>query len=264
MKKDKKGYKAKAVIEFIGEVKDKEGIFYGVSVDRAWKGKHNGTFKNIKYFETDQQRGLFITIDRISKFLEKNKPKNKSENKRISINDNVYIPKLECQGTVKFIGCVNHKPGIFYGISLQLSKGKNNGTIKGRKYFSCDQNCGIFLKIKEIDKIDGNNDNLSGPGLPGMGLPAANNDGNELAIAPKMPPPPPSDAVNVNNKMPGMPPPPINDSQPKKFEKPKPKKGANAKSNSNANSNKKPASTTYSHNMYKKLTSEMFLSLFLR
>ena len=116
MKKDKKGYKAKAVIEFIGEVKDKEGIFYGVSVDRAWKGKHNGTFKNIKYFETDQQRGLFITIDRISKFLEKNKPKNKSENKRISINDNVYIPKLECQGTVKFICCFNHKPEILWYI----------------------------------------------------------------------------------------------------------------------------------------------------
>ena len=203
LKKDKKGYTAKAKIEFIGEVKDKQGIFYGVSVDRAWKGKHNGTFKNIKYFETDQQRGLFITHDRISKFIERVKTKSKSDDKRITINDTVNIPKLECQGTVRFIGCVNHKPGLFYGIALNIAKGKNNGTIKGRTYFKCDQNYGIFLKIKEIDKIHG------GGGLP----PMHQDDGNELAIVNDnkqggMPPPPPGPGG------PGGPPPPPQDSQP--------------------------------------------------
>merc|ERR1712232_237554 len=105
LKPDKKGYKAKAEIKFIGEVTGKQGILYGVAVDKAWKGKHNGTFRQIQYFETDQQRGNFITIDKMNKLLEAS-----PSNQRISINDRVFVNKLACNGTVKFIGCINFKP----------------------------------------------------------------------------------------------------------------------------------------------------------
>eukprot|EP00484_Ammonia_sp_Unknown_P026595 CAMPEP_0197031898 /NCGR_PEP_ID=MMETSP1384-20130603/10730_1 /TAXON_ID=29189 /ORGANISM="Ammonia sp." /LENGTH=856 /DNA_ID=CAMNT_0042461477 /DNA_START=22 /DNA_END=2589 /DNA_ORIENTATION=+ len=229
---EKKGsYKGKAECLFIGEIQGKDGIFYGVKVDRPWKGKHNGTYNKVKYFEAEQQRGIFVSADRIIKVLEKVKPRNKYEEKRVNINAHVDVPKLQCQGVVKFMGSVDDKPGTYYGVELNAPQGKNNGTVKGRYYFKCNKNYGIFLKIKEIEPLAGGQA-FANNAMP----PPPPNDDEKANAGPGLPPPapgpglPPVPSVNANN----------NSNKKKKAKQWPPVGGSGPAANANKNNQGKP------------------------
>lgn len=61
------------------------------------------------------------------------------------------------KGIIRYVGEYHEKPGIFVGVELEKPKGKNNGTIKGKKYFECPENHGLFVDIntaKSIMKIE--------------------------------------------------------------------------------------------------------------
>eukprot|EP01084_Bolivina_argentea_P105530 188972_1 len=143
-----------AKIKFIGEVQGKDGILYGVELESG-KGNNDGTFKGVKYFNTvnDAKRGMFVTHNGIKKLL-----KTAPNMHRITINDSKYFEKYDCFGFVKFIGNVTGKAGIYFGVELVEPQGKNNGTLKDRQYFKCNDNCGVFIKSKEFqDELNNNN-----------------------------------------------------------------------------------------------------------
>ena len=41
-------------------------------------------------------------------------------------------------------------PGKWIGIELVEALGKNNGTVRGRTYFTCPENCGLFVRQNQI------------------------------------------------------------------------------------------------------------------
>ncbi len=59
------------------------------------------------------------------------------------------------QGYIRYIGPLigNKYSGIYYGIELEKSNGKNDGKLDGNKYFQCKKNYGIFTKRHKIKKI---------------------------------------------------------------------------------------------------------------
>ncbi|KAF9894273.1 hypothetical protein FE257_007775 [Aspergillus nanangensis] len=68
----------------------------------------------------------------------------------IQVGDLVNVPG-GMYGTVKYLGTVNGKPGKFAGIELAAEharRGKNNGDVEGRKYFSTTAvGSGIFVPM---------------------------------------------------------------------------------------------------------------------
>ncbi|ODV63387.1 uncharacterized protein ASCRUDRAFT_67496 [Ascoidea rubescens DSM 1968] len=74
------------------------------------------------------------------------------------LNQNVYIRSEP--GIIKFIGQTKFADGIWIGIELSNSIGKNNGSINGVSYFQCDKNInkplldqknyGVFAKPKLV------------------------------------------------------------------------------------------------------------------
>lgn len=52
-----------------------------------------------------------------------------------------------------FIGQVHYTHGTYCGIVVDGEGGKNNGTIKGVKYFSCPERKGLMVKLDDILKI---------------------------------------------------------------------------------------------------------------
>lgn len=66
-------------------------------------------------------------------------------NDHVDLNDNR-------SGIIKFIGeiSVELQGAIWYGIELNSSKGENNGSLKGIKYFKCNENNGTFVQKKTI------------------------------------------------------------------------------------------------------------------
>ncbi|XP_068163814.1 dynactin subunit 1-like isoform X8 [Antennarius striatus] len=58
------------------------------------------------------------------------------------------------RGTVAFIGATLFATGKWVGVILNEPKGKNDGTVQGRRYFTCEENHGIFVRQSQIQVVD--------------------------------------------------------------------------------------------------------------
>eukprot|EP01084_Bolivina_argentea_P017602 32849_1 len=131
------------VVRFVGEIKGKKGIFYGVELDDN-KGKNDGSVENVPYFKCSKKKGLFVSRSGIINTYAgntKNVP-------RVTVGDRVKCLKAKCNGKIRYIGTPYSvkQSGILYGVELEKPNGKNNGTVKGRWYFTCRYKCGVFLQ----------------------------------------------------------------------------------------------------------------------
>ncbi|QSL66894.1 hypothetical protein MERGE_001281 [Pneumocystis wakefieldiae] len=77
----------------------------------------------------------------------------------ISLNDRVFVGKA--LGTVRFIGCTDFSAGEWVGVELDMPLGKNNGSVKGKQYFECRENYGVFVRISAVKKVDLKEEGLS-------------------------------------------------------------------------------------------------------
>merc|ERR1712154_564696 len=109
-------------------------------------GKNDGSVNKVPYFKCAKKKGLFVKKTGIAK----TNTKNNKDAKRVTVGDKVKCIKQKCNGIVRFIGTPYSvkSEGTFYGIELEKPKGKNNGTVKGRWYFTCKDKYGAFLQSK--------------------------------------------------------------------------------------------------------------------
>ncbi|KDQ21188.1 hypothetical protein BOTBODRAFT_49876 [Botryobasidium botryosum FD-172 SS1] len=69
------------------------------------------------------------------------------------LGDKVRIESLGMEGTLRFLGEADFKPGHWAGVELSggfAGKGKNNGTVGGIQYFSCPDKCGVFVATSKL------------------------------------------------------------------------------------------------------------------
>ncbi|XP_066277801.1 dynactin subunit 1-like isoform X32 [Branchiostoma lanceolatum] len=57
-------------------------------------------------------------------------------------------------GTVAYIGTTMFASGKWVGVVLDEKKGKNNGTVQGKKYFNCDDGYGIFVRQSQLNVLE--------------------------------------------------------------------------------------------------------------
>ncbi|XP_036372802.1 dynactin subunit 1 isoform X3 [Megalops cyprinoides] len=65
------------------------------------------------------------------------------------------------RGTVAYIGATLFATGKWVGVILDEPKGKNDGTVQGKRYFTCEENHGIFVRQSQIQVIDDGADTTS-------------------------------------------------------------------------------------------------------
>ncbi|XP_032366944.1 dynactin subunit 1 isoform X12 [Etheostoma spectabile] len=65
------------------------------------------------------------------------------------------------QGTVAYIGNTLFASGKWVGVILDEAKGKNDGTVQGKRYFTCEENRGIFVRQSQIQLVDDGADTTS-------------------------------------------------------------------------------------------------------
>ena len=59
------------------------------------------------------------------------------------------------KGVVRFRGSTSFSSGKWVGIELYEKNGKNDGSVHGVKYFTCQANYGIFVKPSAIKDTHG-------------------------------------------------------------------------------------------------------------
>ncbi|KAH7393061.1 CAP Gly-rich domain-containing protein [Pyrenochaeta sp. MPI-SDFR-AT-0127] len=67
------------------------------------------------------------------------------------------LPESDARrGTVSYIGLVPEIPGIgsWVGVTLDEPTGKNDGTVKGKRYFECGNNYGVFVRPERCEAGD--------------------------------------------------------------------------------------------------------------
>ncbi|XP_066534735.1 dynactin subunit 1 [Hoplias malabaricus] len=65
------------------------------------------------------------------------------------------------RGTVAYIGTTLFASGKWVGVILEEAKGKNDGTVQGKRYFTCLENHGIFVRQSQIQMVDDGADTTS-------------------------------------------------------------------------------------------------------
>uniref|UniRef100_UPI00358E1BB4 dynactin subunit 1 isoform X1 n=2 Tax=Myxine glutinosa TaxID=7769 RepID=UPI00358E1BB4 len=87
------------------------------------------------------------------------------ETRPVKVGYRVEVIGKGHQGTVAYVGSTLFASGKWVGVILDEPKGKNDGTVQNRRYFNCDENCGIFIRQAQIQVLDDGVD-TSSPDTP--------------------------------------------------------------------------------------------------
>ncbi|KAF9258302.1 hypothetical protein L218DRAFT_948467 [Marasmius fiardii PR-910] len=69
------------------------------------------------------------------------------------VGDAVRIESLGFEGILKYVGDIEGKPGLWAGVELSggfAGKGKNDGSVAGKQYFTCPPKCGVFVATTKL------------------------------------------------------------------------------------------------------------------
>ncbi|MBN3313923.1 DCTN1 protein, partial [Atractosteus spatula] len=88
----------------------------------------------------------------------------------VKVGSRVEVIGKGYRGTVAYIGATLFATGRWVGVVLDEAKGKNDGTVQGKKYFTCEENHGIFVRQSQIQMVDDGADTTS-PETPESSVP---------------------------------------------------------------------------------------------
>jgi kinesin family protein 13 len=71
----------------------------------------------------------------------------------LTLGESVQVRPSNLSGVVRFVGPAQFAPGLWVGIELDTSRGKNDGCVDGVRYFSCPARRGMFVRPKSV-KLD--------------------------------------------------------------------------------------------------------------
>ena len=75
-----------------------------------------------------------------------------SSSAELRVGDRVVVSGTKF-GTLKYLGKIHVAEGIWCGIQLDEPMGKNDGSVSGKRYFTCQQRYGLFSPLARVEKV---------------------------------------------------------------------------------------------------------------
>ncbi|XP_064626723.1 CAP-Gly domain-containing linker protein 3-like isoform X2 [Lineus longissimus] len=187
-------------LRYCGPTEFAAGIWAGVELDDP-VGKNDGTVGNISYFACPLKYGIFAPMSKLTRegMRPLGSPSKSSpgvspvrQHQRVDVShvgakvdtglnhgrtssygselgtdlelgDRVVVAGQR-KGIIKYIGETKFSPGTWYGIELDHAVGRNNGTVNGVHYFTCQPKHGVFAPPSRVKpwlaSILGSNESL--------------------------------------------------------------------------------------------------------
>ncbi|VDN56005.1 unnamed protein product [Dracunculus medinensis] len=85
--------------------------------------------------------------------------------KHFKIGDRCKVILLSQQkklGEISYIGLTDFKPGYWIGVTYDEPVGKHDGCVAGKRYFSCADKHGVFVRPRDIQVISSESEEESG------------------------------------------------------------------------------------------------------
>ena len=72
--------------------------------------------------------------------------------RRVNTNfvGNFGLSLLSFPGVVRYIGPVDFAEGVWLGVELRSPRGKNDGSVRGKRYFSCKPSHGLLVRPNKV------------------------------------------------------------------------------------------------------------------
>ncbi|XP_064631573.1 dynactin subunit 1-like isoform X2 [Lineus longissimus] len=102
-----------------------------------------------------------------------------AEGKPVKVGARVQVTGKDVIGNVAYVGTTQFSSGKWIGVVLGDAKGKNNGTVQGKRYFTCEDNHGIFVRQSQLTILDEGPTTPNVPKSLPMRTPAAAATGEE-------------------------------------------------------------------------------------
>ncbi|CAF3799451.1 unnamed protein product [Rotaria sp. Silwood1] len=78
-----------------------------------------------------------------------------SSTQGLVVGDRVVVSGTK-YGTLKYLGKIHVAEGIWCGIQLDEPMSKNDGSVSGKRYFTCQQHYGLFSPLARVEKVTNN------------------------------------------------------------------------------------------------------------
>ncbi|XP_071378753.1 CAP-Gly domain-containing linker protein 4 isoform X2 [Centroberyx affinis] len=69
---------------------------------------------------------------------------------RLHLGMQVLLSSANEMAFIRYLGTADFAPGLWLGLELRSSKGKNDGSVGGRRYFSCRQGHGVLVRPSRV------------------------------------------------------------------------------------------------------------------
>ncbi|CAH1243559.1 CLIP3 [Branchiostoma lanceolatum] len=174
-------------LRFCGTTEFASGVWAGIELDEP-EGKNDGSIGGIYYFKCAPKHGIFAPLSKISKSnspsttprgsrpstpqrrrlsapkmdfshvtarvetgLRKRSSSMTSEPGELEVGDRVIVAGQRT-GVIRFSGKTDFAPGWWYGVELDKPRGKNDGSVSGVRYFSCEPMKGVFAPPSRVTR----------------------------------------------------------------------------------------------------------------
>ncbi|KRY77000.1 CAP-Gly domain-containing linker protein 1 [Trichinella pseudospiralis] len=152
-------------IAFVGDTRFAPGEWAGVVLDEP-VGKNNGSVAGVMYFQCAPNYGIFCRLSKLSKqpvviqqpdaasaFQDESQQDSGStvveEDHNLRVGDRVSAGGCR-RGILRFLGPTDFAEGIWAGIELDQPYGKNDGSVHGKRYFTCKSLYGLFAPAHKV------------------------------------------------------------------------------------------------------------------
>ncbi|XP_051502580.1 CAP-Gly domain-containing linker protein 4-like isoform X4 [Myxocyprinus asiaticus] len=169
------------VVRFYGKTSFAPGFWLGIELDKP-SGKNDGSVRGVRYFSCPPKHGVFAPPSRVQRNRSSNLRRRWSTvstgwgpsranssagtgpnrvggttsssgsdgTVKLHLGMQVLLISGNEMGTIRYIGTADFAPGLWLGLELRNPKGKNDGSVGSRRYFSCRPGHGVLVRPSRV------------------------------------------------------------------------------------------------------------------